>query len=68
MARLGGGGLRTGRGLRGSAGTGPVLLSYMCTVGEGGAALGEVGAATWEVAVGSIGSIRAGGTGGSRVP
>ena len=41
LARLGGVGLRTGRGRGGSTSMGPVLVSYLCTV----EAVGEAGAA-----------------------
>ena len=41
--------------------TGPVLVSYLRTVGE-------VGAVAWEAAAGSAGSVGVDGTDGNRVP
>ena len=60
LARLGGGGLGTGHGRGGSAGMGPVLVSYLC--------VGEVRAAAWEISAGSAGLVEASGTSGNRVP
>ena len=40
---------------------GPVRVSYLRIVGK-------AGAATWEISVGSVGSVKADDTGGNRLP